>query len=385
MEFLKAHNALCGVLRYPRTSDMLGINLHKCVDSNLCSYPGAEGAVTGTRVRQSVLYSNRPRGPRHSQVPAPTEDHSSEVSRSELGRAVTDLPTFEALSLSDPPILTLRATEEHAGDVSSGELGPTVTVQSRSEALSVSVSSFTPQSTEEKLTKDPDDDTEEELRLFKEYFDARPCTSIDQAFDRIRASEHATLTALAAKWGREPPPPPKKYFTDDQETQSLQAQQQASAAAAHPQHCTAPREPRREASTEEIIENTKKWMHEEVMVVFKKYIEKRDDLMVRDYHLEELRHLCVNVEKYYKVFHHYNFTVRMKKANSADWTVALYFGEVKEIFGRKYYFCCPLEPNENGHCYACMNQGVEDLQHPATGGFDMGLSDGGFNFWYTDE
>jgi hypothetical protein len=54
------------------------------------------------------------------------------------------------------------------------------------------------------------------------------------------------------------------------------------------------------------------------------------------------------VESYDKVYHHYNFTVRMKMPDSADWKVKLYFGGVKEIFRKKYYLCYPLGPNENG-------------------------------------
>jgi hypothetical protein len=50
-----------------------------------------------------------------------------------------------------------------------------------------------------------------------------------------------------------------------------------------------------------------------------------------------------------KVFHHYNFKVRMKMLGSVEWTEELYFGEVKGIFGRKFYFCCSLEPNESGN------------------------------------
>jgi hypothetical protein len=95
-----------------------------------------------------------------------------------------------------------------------------------------------------------------------------------------------------------------------------------------------------------------------------------------------------------------------EEPNSVDWVVALYFAEV---FGRKYYFCCRLDPNENGidpciiemsvnmlqysyhlydmlllpgECYACKGQGVEDLQHPVTGGFESGLSDVPFGSWY---
>ena len=60
-------------------------------------------------------------------------------------------------------------------------------------------------------------------------------------------------------------------------------------------------------------------------------------------HLDELCYQCFCVEDYNKVFHHYNFKVKMRKSDSADWTVTLYFAEVKEIYGRKYCFCCPLE------------------------------------------
>lgn len=53
-----------------------------------------------------------------------------------------------------------------------------------------------------------------------------------------------------------------------------------------------------------------------------------------DYCFNELCHQCLNVESYNKIFHHYNFTVKMKKPNSADWVVTMYFGEVKQMFGR---------------------------------------------------
>ncbi|TVU23821.1 hypothetical protein EJB05_26204, partial [Eragrostis curvula] len=123
----------------------------------------------------------------------------------------------------------------------------------------------------------------------------------------------------------------------------------------------------------------KKWMRDEVTLCFRRHVEKTPDLVGNVFELDELCHQCFNVEGYQKVFHHYNFKIRMKRPTSVGWTVELYFGEVKEIFGRKYYFCCPLEPNESGHCYACKNQGVEDLKHPATGGFDMGSPDASCN------
>jgi hypothetical protein len=94
--------------------------------------------------------------------------------------------------------------------------------------------------------------------------------------------------------------------------------------------------------------------------------------------------------------------VKTKLPSSDDWESRTYFAELKEMFGEKYYFCCPLESSENGiysylkegfknncncviqssefnffsgQCYACSNQGVDDLRHPATGGFERGLPD----------
>ncbi|TVU06090.1 hypothetical protein EJB05_49282, partial [Eragrostis curvula] len=148
-----------------------------------------------------------------------------------------------------------------------------------------------------------------------------------------------------------------------------------------------------EASTG-VIKDGKKWMRDEVTLCFRRHVEKTPALSVRFYllfvHCTYARGLSLNLmnfvinalmwrASFQKVFHHYNFKIRMKRPTSVDWTVELYFGEVKEIFGRKYYFCCPLEPNESGHCYACKNQGVEDLKHPATGGFDMGSPDASCN------
>ncbi|XP_039818438.1 uncharacterized protein LOC120680930 [Panicum virgatum] len=400
-------------------------------------HPGAEG---GTRVRQSVLYSDRPRRSRPRRQ-TPAEEHPGIVSSSELGRLVTDSPTFEALSLIDSPPLTPQTTdaeesdndeappehvrsgfgfrtcsarpprpkwsggvrgqgkwsggvrgqgmlEKHAGDANNSELVQSITDLSRSEALSLTVSSF---STSEKPTEDSDDDTEEELRLLEEYFDAHPPTSISQAFDELEAANHAALTSLAAEWGIEPPPPlspPRRQFLADQE------QQKMSTAVAHhnPQcflvlivgnlGCKLSKNPLwQEASDEEIVENAKKWMRDEVALVFEDYIGRRDDLKIVDYHLDELCYQCVSVEDYHNIFHHYNFTVKLKKVNSDDWVGALYFAEVKQMFGRKSYFCCRLEPNENGHCNACQNQGVNDLRHPATRGF-TGV---GYGLWYPDE
>ncbi|GJN05037.1 hypothetical protein PR202_ga22633 [Eleusine coracana subsp. coracana] len=267
------------------------------------------------------------------------EEYPNEASISELGRAVTELPTLEALSLMDSPLLTTQMTGEE--------------------------------------TDDEDDDSEETLQQIQHLMDAEsPCT-IRELFDSLLAPEHAALTALAAEHGTEPPRDP---FLVDEESQLAP---HASAAAAQPlaSMTTSPK-----ASAEENIKDGKKWMRDEVKLCFKKHIEKTTYRTGLDFELDELCHQCFNVESYTKVFHHYNFKMRTKMPSSLEWTVELYFAEVKEIFGRKFYFCCPLEPNENGHCYACKNQGVEDLKHPATGGFEVGLPDAPkSSFWWCSD
>ncbi|GJN25756.1 hypothetical protein PR202_gb13626 [Eleusine coracana subsp. coracana] len=268
-----------------------------------------------------------------------TEEYASEASVSELGRAVTELPTLEALSLRDSPLLNTQMTCEE--------------------------------------TDDEDDDREKTIQI-QHLLDARsPCT-IKELFDSMLAAEHAALTALAAEHGIEPPRDP---FLVGEESQL--APQHSTATAAQP---LAGMTTRHKASTEENIEDGKKWMRDEVKLCFKKHIEKTANHKGLDFELDELCHQCFNVESYTKVFHHYNFKMRTKMPSSLEWSVGLYFAEVKEIFGRKFYFCCPLEPNESGHCYACKNQGADDLKHPATGGFEVGLCDAlKSSFWCSDE
>lgn len=91
-----------------------------------------------------------------------------------------------------------------------------------------------------------------------------------------------------------------------QETCSLQAPLQASAGVIQ----------RHEASTEDIIRKGNTWMREEVILCFKKYIERRADLTALEYKLDVLCHQCLNVEGYNKIFHHYNFRVMMEMPSS---------------------------------------------------------------------
>ncbi|XBI25381.1 hypothetical protein VPH35_050329 [Triticum aestivum] len=118
---------------------------------------------------------------------------------------------------------------------------------------------------------------------------------------------------------------------------------------------------RGEVSTKEIIENGKKWMGEEVMFAFE------------------------NMESDGHPFHHFNFTVKMKKSEG-DWSSMPYFAEVKEIYGRKYYSCYELSSYDDGHCDTCKNQGMHALKHPiCLMGYDSGHANTEFSFIYLSD
>uniref|UniRef100_A0A0E0MHP4 DUF3615 domain-containing protein n=1 Tax=Oryza punctata TaxID=4537 RepID=A0A0E0MHP4_ORYPU len=363
------------------------------------------------RVRQSVLYSDRPKRSRgrRGQAQSKTksqyslfvntsimstehnlfraEKNASEVgtvlvtTTADMGTTTTNIPKFKALTINDS-LNRLDPTER--SKESTYDAGTPGSNQGSSKFA-------------EDKPKDDSDDVEECLRKLKEYYSKGHIHSnIDDACNEVLAYEYATLTALALEWGTEPPEDPFQQPESslvDQEVQTLQAPQRTLDAA---QHSMAPckeepsqqilpiHQPRTEVSIEEIVENGKKWMSEEVMVAFKNYIEGKADFAGHQYHLE-LCHQCFNVESYFENFHHYNFNVKIKKHDSDEWTESMYFAEVKMIFRRKYYFCCPLEPRENGHCYACRNQGMDELRHPATGGFEMGSPDTVFPYMYTSD
>ncbi|KAM3328579.1 hypothetical protein ACQJBY_025991 [Aegilops geniculata] len=141
-----------------------------------------------------------------------------------------------------------------------------------------------------------------------------------------------------------------------------------------------------EVSTEEIIENGKKWMGEEVMLAFKKYKEGKSQFKdVVHYGLDELQHQCFNMLSYDHTFHHFNFTIKMEKSGG-DSSSTPFFAEVKEIHGRKYYSCYELSSYDDGHCYACKNQGMHALKHPiCLMGYDSGHADMETPFLYLSD
>lgn len=99
-----------------------------------------------------------------------------------------------------------------------------------------------------------------------------------------------------------------------------------------------------------------------------------------DYGLDELQYQCYNHS-----FHHFNFTVKMKKSDG-DWSSTPYFAEVKQIYGRTYYSCYGLSSYDDGHCYACKNQGMHALKHPiCLMGYDSGHADMESPFFYLSD
>nr|XP_051180329.1 uncharacterized protein LOC127294530 isoform X4 [Lolium perenne] len=280
---------------------------------------------------------------------AGVEDNAGKVSGSE-GPKVTDLPEFKVLALNEghpKPELTDSSKE---GDTANSETESEVVV-------------------EEEPKDESDCDSEEEWRKFREYkkrmFDkdfAPQSATQAAASDKNSAVENVTEYSGVAEWAD------RSYLT-------WQKSLLVCSEAQHTMVAPSSDEPPSEVSDEDIIQNGEKWMSDEVMVAFNEYIKRTDKLRELEYCFEKLCHQCFNVECYFKIFHHFNFTVKTKHPSSDDWKSITYFAELKEIFGEKYYFCCPLESSENGQCYACSNQGVDDLRHPATGGFERGLPD----------
>uniref|UniRef100_A0ACD5W445 Uncharacterized protein n=1 Tax=Avena sativa TaxID=4498 RepID=A0ACD5W445_AVESA len=317
-------------------------------------------APAGPRVRHSFLYSDRPRR---------TNRSTTRVEKARGNEGPTaDLPELKALALNEAPPKPELSFRSKECDTASSETDSEVVVEEESEDES-------------------DFDLEEERRKLEEYKErmfnedsAAQSTTLAASCDKSSAVEH--VTEYSGRLGLTSPFREKKVteYSGDAEwarrayitqTESLLAFLDARRTMA----ASSRDKPRCEVSDEDITENGNKWMSEEVMVAFNEYIGRNDELKKLDHCFEKLSHQCFNVEFYFKIFHHFNFDVKTKLPGSDDWISRTYFAEVKEMFGEKFYFCCPLELRENGQCYACHNQGVDDLRHPATGGYERGFPD----------
>uniref|UniRef100_A0ACD5TBW2 Uncharacterized protein n=1 Tax=Avena sativa TaxID=4498 RepID=A0ACD5TBW2_AVESA len=351
---------------------------------------GAKPMSTGSapRVRQSVLYSAL-RGPRGRQG-RPLEEHTAEVSSSEPGNTNTDLSQFQALTLNTTPP-TLESDDrvvEHPSEVRSSERESTSVIPSKVEGLSLNVTSPASETTDGALVDAGDidshapDSTNAKQPAVREGLSPRSqerWLRIDQylaehTFDDLWEGMVAMKNGFCN--------PPKKVPFPNKESSkkvslpdSLQSPHGLDAQSS--QTTTQCKE-----SSEQIIENGKQWMKKEVMEAFKKYMKETGRFRGAEFELDELLYQCLSVETYEKTFHHYNFTVKTKQAGSDKWSSTLYFAQVKEMYGRKYYFCYPLDPFEEGFCHACKNQGMDALKHPAVPiGYETGQADTGRPFF----
>uniref|UniRef100_A0A0D3HPG0 DUF3615 domain-containing protein n=1 Tax=Oryza barthii TaxID=65489 RepID=A0A0D3HPG0_9ORYZ len=325
-----------------------------------CTVAGAR-----TPIRQSVLYSDRPkrsqgrRGRVKPQTESLAEKDASEVSNSELGATTTDMPKFKTLSLKDSPSALDSADRAM---VSTGSMDSDLPDSATTE-LPVVEEALSPRS--------------ESIRKINLYL-------AEHTFDDLREGFAAMLNGF-----RDPPedaaqpnaelPEASKPCPRELDAEPFQDSESLSPAAEDVA--------RHNVSTEEIVQNGKRWMSEEVMLAFEKYIEGRDEFRDVVYRLDELQHQCFSVDAYQKVFHHYNFTVKMKKPTLEDWLLTCYFAEVKQIYGKKSYLCRPLKPRDNGYCHGCVNQGMVALKHPDNDEveFEVGYFNTGCPFIYLSD
>ncbi|RCV07217.1 hypothetical protein SETIT_1G226700v2 [Setaria italica] len=340
------------------------------------------------------MYSDHPRRSRRNPGRArpPTnllvEEDVTEVSSNEIGPTIPDTSKFEALSLNDSPS-TLDSTDGAVvclGDMGSPEHNSTTdglsACQKVLSPLVVVHTSDTSSGLPDSAIMEPSAAVEvvspksEGLRELEEYLKEHTFDSVEDAFEYLWNNQKDALAAMSQQSSLD-------NYEFGSESKVAPEQEEAGSVPASEQAPSVPEQGRcSEASYEEIAQNGKKWMREEVMVAFNKYIEDKDDFEDIQYEFDELQHQCFSVENYHKIFHHFNFTVKMKVNGSADWTSALFFAEVKEIFRQKIYFCTPLELYENGHCDACKKQGMDDLRHPIIGVYDRGNPDTEFPFMY---
>uniref|UniRef100_A0ACD5YM19 Uncharacterized protein n=2 Tax=Avena sativa TaxID=4498 RepID=A0ACD5YM19_AVESA len=282
------------------------------------------------------MYSDRPRRsqrnrrgrPQQSTSSPVDEEDSSKASSNEPGPTISDTSRFKTPSLNvSPPALDLTdRTVVHAGDMGTGIPDSTI---------------MTSPPAEEVLSPRSEERSEADWPLNSPRFD-----SVDDAFEYFFKSEQIAQASrdkaqtLSQKASLEKYEAQQRLLRD--QAQPVLAEESSAVAA----------QGRYEGSKGKIAENGDKWMSEEVWEAFKKYL-KKENLKERDYEFDELKKQCFHVEDYCKIFHHFNFTVKMKQPGSSD-------------------------------CYACKNQRMDDLKHPMIGAFDRGNPDTVF-FMYGDD
>ncbi|KAM0928937.1 hypothetical protein ACQ4PT_001914 [Festuca glaucescens] len=303
------------------------------------------------RLRHSFLYSDRPRRSKRS---TSIEEHVSDVNRRE----------FEALALDQsPPTPDLtHKVEKHGSEVSNTELEARTMHQSPPTLGSTpSIEEYASEVRALKLARSPPtlDSTHRPMECAYDTTNSDTGSEIVEEKPKSKsvpwAQRHLYIdiveVLIAHKHGNSDPAQHKldaeKYWAAGEEIEAPKvAESLASLTAKLAQG---------EASTKEIIENGKKWMGEEVMLAFEKYKEGKKQF-------------------------------ETKKISDNHWSLISFFAEVKELYGRKYYSCYELSSYDDGHCYACQNQGMHALQHPILGlGYEGGHAAMGPPFVYLED
>uniref|UniRef100_A0ACD5XZU6 Uncharacterized protein n=1 Tax=Avena sativa TaxID=4498 RepID=A0ACD5XZU6_AVESA len=129
----------------------------------------------------------------------------------------------------------------------------------------------------------------------------------------------------------------------------------------------------------EAKKNGMKWMRKEVLQAFESYRSSAGYNKDFEHDFVRLDFQCLIYGTLSKSYHHYNFTMRTRLSRSKPWTFQQYFAEVKPTENETEYFCCPLQPSEDGHCFGYRKVGIS-LKHPESGGYEKGYQGSGFPF-----
>ncbi|TVU08807.1 hypothetical protein EJB05_42222, partial [Eragrostis curvula] len=132
---------------------------------------------------------------------------------------------------------------------------------------------------------------------------------------------------------------------------------------------------------EETRRSGMQWMQKEVTEAFESYLPSIGEKDIK-YEFQKLDYQCLICDSFPKMYHHYNFTMKIKLPSERHWKEKTYFAEVKHKENEKQYFCCPLQRTDEGtwgHCFGCANVGI-NLKHPAQGGYEEGNEQSGFPF-----
>ncbi|RLN34187.1 hypothetical protein C2845_PM03G02400 [Panicum miliaceum] len=98
---------------------------------------------------------------------------------------------------------------------------------------------------------------------------------------------------------------------------------------------------------EEEIKSGMKWMQAEVTKAFKIYLSSTETRDAK-YKFKKLDYQCLIYDSFPKSYHHYNFSMKVKMPSEKGWKKRTYFAEVKSTENGKSYFCCPLQPTDDG-------------------------------------